>query len=44
MDMRLQRNTSYFTYLAPNILNKAQAPIQQVCPQHESVGGMKKKE
>ena len=38
MDMRLQSLTSYFKAWASNILIKAQAPLQQVCPQHESVG------
>jgi len=36
--MILQFHTSYFTAWASNILRKAQAPLQQVCPQHESVG------
>ena len=38
MDMILQSHTSYFIGWAPNILNNAQAPLQQVRPQHESVG------
>ena len=38
MDMKLQSHTSYFTAWASTILSKAQAPLQQVRPQHESVG------
>ena len=38
MEMILQSHTSYFTSWEPNILSKAQAPLQQVRPQHESVG------
>ena len=38
MDMNLNIHTSYFTSWEPNILSKAQAPLQQVRPQHESVG------
>ena len=38
MDMSLYIHKSYFIYRAPNILSKAQAPLQQVCPQHESGG------
>ena len=38
MEIILHIHTSYFSSLEPNILNKAQAPLQQVSPQHESVG------
>ena len=43
MDIILQSHTSYFTSWEPNILIKAQAPFQQVCPQHESVGERRKR-
>ena len=38
MDMILKIHTSYFIAWAPNILSKMQTPLQQVHPQHESVG------
>ena len=38
IEMILHSHTSYFIAWAPNILSKAQAPLQQVCPQHENVG------
>ena len=36
--MVLYIHTSYFTSLEPNIIRKSQPPLQQVRPQHESVG------
>ena len=38
MNIILLIHASYFTAWAPNILSKAQSPLQQVRPQHESVG------
>ena len=38
MEMILQINMLYFKSLASYILMKSQAPLQQVHPQHESVG------
>ena len=38
MEIILQIPTSYIKYLASNVLSKVQAPLQQVHPQHESVG------
>ena len=38
MEMILLIHTMYFIAQASNILSKAQAPLQQVLPQHESVG------
>ena len=43
MDMILHIHTSYLIYLSPNILNKAQALLQQVRHQHESVGGWRRR-
>ena len=36
--MIIHIHKSYFISWAPNILSKAQAPLKQVRPQHESVG------
>ena len=38
MDMILHIHTSYYKSWEPNILSKTQTPLQQVRPQHESVG------
>ena len=38
MDIRVKINISHFQSWVSNILNKVQAPLQQVHHQHESVG------
>ena len=38
MEIILNINASYIKSWESNILSKVQAPLQQVCPQHESVG------
>ena len=38
MDIKVQSHTSYTQAWASNGLSKEQAPLQQACHQHESVG------
>ena len=44
MEIILQIYASHIKSWESNILSKAQAPLQQVRPQHETHGGMEKKE
>ena len=43
MDIGVQIHTSYTQYWSSNILSKVQEPLQQVFPQHESVGELRRR-